>query len=648
VRTEDSPSPSPSAGRLTVDQARAIVEELRATQYPSSDGLLQECDVVMKGGITSGVVYPLAVCELAKRYRFRNVGGASAGAMAAAFAAAAEKGRDSGGFRKLAAQPEQVGSNLVSLFQPTRGTRPLFRVLLAGVHPRRRGLMKKLGVLGAVIAYGPVGFALGAITVLLLGWWSFVIAGETPAAEADWRGLLPIAIPAVAGGFLGSLFAHYRRACRQIQRNFHGLCSGFRGGPQGGGPPPLTEWLTRTIDDLAGVSDGRGPLTFADLWGPEAVEAWREAATGDAEPVHFLESPADRAERSGVGRAINLEVMTTNVTFGRPMRLPFDTRDFMFCPKEFRDLFPPKVMARLVPSNGASTAETEWHCPCHHEETLWRFPDAPNLPVVVAARMSLSFPVLISAVPLYAVDEGRKEMEDRTPVRCWFSDGGISSNFPIHFFDSLWPGRPTFGVSLAPFHQDWQTSEVYLPPPMEESGPPRVRDTEKLFGFLAAILDTMQNWSDEGQSTLPGYRDRIVEVHLSEEEGGMNLAMPEERVIRLAARGQMAAAELNNFDFEQHRWARYLTAMAKLQQSVVAMQQKYESLADGSPGYRSLIDGPARNGLYHRGSDWRKAAGASTETLLRFAAPRPGDPPAVDFTAGAPEPEPDLRITAHF
>src|SRR5439155_1651064 len=43
-----------------------------------------DCDVVMKGGITSGVVYPGAVLELAKRYRFRSIGGASAGGIAAA------------------------------------------------------------------------------------------------------------------------------------------------------------------------------------------------------------------------------------------------------------------------------------------------------------------------------------------------------------------------------------------------------------------------------------------------------------------------------------------------------------------------------------------------------------------------------------
>jgi len=52
-------------------------------------------DLTMEGGTTSGVVYPLAVCELASSFRFRNVGGASAGAIAAALTAAAELGRSS-------------------------------------------------------------------------------------------------------------------------------------------------------------------------------------------------------------------------------------------------------------------------------------------------------------------------------------------------------------------------------------------------------------------------------------------------------------------------------------------------------------------------------------------------------------------------
>ncbi len=55
-----------------------------------------KCDVVIKGGITSGGVYPRAVLALSKKYRLMNIGGASAGAIAAAGAAAAEFGRHNG------------------------------------------------------------------------------------------------------------------------------------------------------------------------------------------------------------------------------------------------------------------------------------------------------------------------------------------------------------------------------------------------------------------------------------------------------------------------------------------------------------------------------------------------------------------------
>ncbi len=53
----------------------------------------QSADVTMRGGTTSGVIYPLAICEIARRYRLRNIGGALAGAIAAGAAAAAELGR---------------------------------------------------------------------------------------------------------------------------------------------------------------------------------------------------------------------------------------------------------------------------------------------------------------------------------------------------------------------------------------------------------------------------------------------------------------------------------------------------------------------------------------------------------------------------
>ena len=99
-----------------------------------------ECDVIMKGGITSGVIYPLAICELANRYQLHNVGGTSAGAIAAAAAAAAERGRrrrladpasPAGGYARLAELPHNLGTQLLSLFRPAPSTRSLFEIMLA-------------------------------------------------------------------------------------------------------------------------------------------------------------------------------------------------------------------------------------------------------------------------------------------------------------------------------------------------------------------------------------------------------------------------------------------------------------------------------------------------------------------------------------
>ena len=95
----------------------------------------------MKGGVTSGIVYPRAVSRLASIYRFQSIGGTSAGAIAAAVTAAAEYSRAQGTivFDKLNQIPDWLGgesssgraSNLVNIFQPQAKTKGLFRIVLA-------------------------------------------------------------------------------------------------------------------------------------------------------------------------------------------------------------------------------------------------------------------------------------------------------------------------------------------------------------------------------------------------------------------------------------------------------------------------------------------------------------------------------------
>jgi hypothetical protein len=139
------------------------------------------CDIVMKGGITSGVVYPPAVVELAKKFVFRNIGGTSAGAIAAAVTAAAEFGRQHNreGFSRLQRLPTDLGdpvspggdSLLLSLFQPQKKTKALFRILVAGLGNKR---FKSIKILLAAIR-NFIGWALiGAIPGLVF---SFLAVG---------------------------------------------------------------------------------------------------------------------------------------------------------------------------------------------------------------------------------------------------------------------------------------------------------------------------------------------------------------------------------------------------------------------------------------------------------------------------------------
>ena len=100
----------------------------------------EQCDVIMKGGITSGVVYPTALVEFAHHYRLRGLGGASAGAIGAALGAAAEYGRDHGGFDVLTRIPDELGGGaLAKLFQPAPATRGLLPIMLRATGHDRPG-----------------------------------------------------------------------------------------------------------------------------------------------------------------------------------------------------------------------------------------------------------------------------------------------------------------------------------------------------------------------------------------------------------------------------------------------------------------------------------------------------------------------------
>lgn len=596
----------------------------------SSQPSLRECDVIMKGGITSGVVYPAAVCEVARTYRFRNIGGTSAGAIAAAVTAAAELGRNvpGGGFDLLSELPGFLKVRLATLFQPSPQTRPAFRILLATL--KEKSGTKKIGQAVRIgVSTQPVGFLLGALAGIAV----FALLVVLPARDFHlnaWGWLVGILFT-LLGGVVGAAITLVRGTLRGIQNNFFGLCNGL---DRSGADSPLTPWLAGVINRAAGRAPADRHLTFGDLWQAGSPEE-RERMEGDPSL-----------------RAVNLEVMTTNVTNGVPMRLPFLSREFFFDPAELRRLFPPEIVAWMEanPSKANAPSDQKLMDMVTGQTRFRPLPAPADLPVVVAARMSLSFPVLLSAVPLYRIDWSRTanqqaKKEGRAPAleRCWFSDGGIGSNFPVHFFDGLLPSRPTFGINLRPFHPDFpkvsdESENVRFPVTVGQEIVPTYAAIPSLFGFLGAIIRTMQNWVDNTQMRLPGYRDRVVHVNLTKDEGGLNLVMPQEVIESLTKRGQAAGVILRDqFKWDRHRWIRYRTAMQQLQKNLEGMDKVYQGSLEG---FLTGYDSDAEGNSYRRNLSWKGHAMSKTGDLLKLVRSwRPQN-----FSDDAPGPEPALRI----
>lgn len=664
----------------------------------------RNCDIVMKGGITSGVVYPFAVCEIAQTYRFRNVGGTSAGAIAASISAAAEYGRLKRGFQKLAALPEWLGSgsNLLDVFQPQSGTKGIYRLFLAPIgRPEGRGRR----LVGAFLRSFGWWFVLGALPGLV------ALIATLSLLDGFGRGLALglSAVLLVLGAVAVGIYGLYWTLTHRLAANGFGLCTGM--GPDAdmaraagaeapqNAVPPLSEWLASTIDELAhGQPQTESPLTFGDLWeGPDR--------TGNATGEPFL----------------NLQMMTTSLTLGRPYRLPFDSETWFFDPDEFRKRFPERVV-KWMEDNGRPLPVQP--AKRRRELVLRRIlrplrpmPDAEHMPIVVATRMSLSFPLLISAVPMHAVDWSLKENIDAakawarwrqdhedelerlvgddaawdavekpsvrpTAEASWFSDGGITSNFPVHFFDSPIPRWPTFAINLREYPRGRkptcdecepgqspcdQSQSVWTPGDNRggilegwKSGLQAGPGLKPLIAFGHSIIDTMQNWTDNTQLALPGYRDRVAHVYHTHEEGGINLNMPACRITALTERGRIAGERLatrfsvappasEELTWDNHRWVRYRTSMALLQGLLHRFRRAWSEgdvpgaglSGVGDRSYEDLLELDPEDAPSYPFDGQHAFAVTQTANLLNLSADWDE---GGDFSKGAPRPEPEMRV----
>jgi hypothetical protein len=174
------------------------------------------------------------------------------------------------------------------------------------------------------------------------------------------------------------------------------------------------------------------------------------------------------------------------------------------------------------------------------------------------------------------------------------------------------------------------------------------------------VFNAAQSHRDVAQSGLPSYRERIVQVFLDANEGGLNLAMDRKTIQGIQNKGTLAADELlERFrsgsalsdHYLEHVWVRTLTLLGQLEKhfaqiraSVPGATWKPEVLA----GYEALLDRQmkARPVWYRKQSaQWNIEALRRMRALLELidAWESSGGP---CFSAEPPRPEGRLRVTS--
>ncbi|MFT3997065.1 MAG: patatin-like phospholipase family protein [Asticcacaulis sp.] len=307
----------------------------------------KQINLVLKGGVASGLVYAELLPRLAGSFRLHGLAGASAGAIAAALGAAAEYARQSGdvsGFVRLRTACETLPADLPRLFQATGAFGPLLKALMylapGSSRPRWGQALWTLRL--------PLFFLLligiCAAERLTHG------AGLSMAQVSDWLLAALIFLVFICLGAIVYVVA----LLQLLTRRHFGLCSGLGSGLGTAARPGVTDWLHTALQSVAGTPD---ILTFGDL----------------------------------KGRGVDLKIVATDLSRARTLMLPDTGLPLWFDPEEWRHLFPQEILETLRPDSTA---------------TRWPLPGPDKLPVVIAVRISLSCPGLMAQIPVYTGPEG--------------------------------------------------------------------------------------------------------------------------------------------------------------------------------------------------------------------------------------------------
>ena len=227
-------------------------------------------------------------------------------------------------------------------------------------------------------------------------------------------------------------------------------------------------------------------------------------------------------------------------------------------------------------------------------------------------------------------------------IPIWLTDGGISSNFPIHMFDAPLPGRPTFAVSLDELGKGLAppANRVWLPTNARQGLYLPTKRIDTLGDFAGGVLNAAKDWQDQLLSAMPGQRERIAHVVLKSTEGGLNLAMPKKVAQELMLYGfQAGRLFVQDFDFDEHRWRRALVYYDQLSQAVKASEIQWNA------GYSTFL----RN---HQPLSYADVTAAERRTIADSITAFTGLAwyirPIINQARTFPKPKGQLRITPKF
>lgn len=546
---------------------------------------MDECDLIMKGGTTSGVVYPFAIQEISKKYRLRSIGGTSAGALAATLAAAAEYYRQSpnpaakkAGFDRMQVIADELAKDMFGKLQPTPPFQGIFEAYFeykreeakaaagdAEAKKTRLGRLWKAwgklrhrrgGVLSRGTTRGGLTLGGGAVIGIAAGSLGFGLAGL-------------LAGGAVFGGQAAKDFA------KKLKEQDFGMIPGVT--QDGYTEPAVVDWLADEIDVTAGLMVNKAPP----------------------------ETPLTMGHLEDEEIGLQLATMTTDLTSQRPFQLPFREPElYFFTREELTAVLPERIVDWMIEKAGPSQHSVEVD---GKRVKAFPVPVGKDFPVVLAARMSMTVPGLFQSVVLWRRDHLPYASDGNTNpfVKCYFSDGGISSNMPVHLFDAWLPRRPTFAISLTRYQADRHGQDdtqlgnrVALKPAIKNKTDIPTIKIETISKFIFSIIHGAKDWRDTLQANLPGQAERVVEIRLKADEGGSNFHMPDDTIAELQGYGKEAGRLLaNDFDFDQNRWQRAVSLMPKIEDALVALHKAYENTPAGpdKQTYKTLLEQYAPN-----------------------------------------------------